>query len=203
MKKFVLAVFFDHSIEAGGNFQQSLNNIFLANRLISSEIDVKIITTKKENIKILNEYGLRSFLYSPNIFSRVFMRFRETSSILVYRLLCLFSKKNHFEKFLEKKKVDLIYFVSDSYFINYVHTINFIFTLFDLCHRDNPEFPEVKNNRIFEFRENQFQKNLSRAIAVLVESDIGKKMPYIGIGLMIIEFILFQLSQHLQLNQKN
>ena len=35
MKKFVLAVFFDHSIEAGGNFQQSLNNIFLANRLIS------------------------------------------------------------------------------------------------------------------------------------------------------------------------
>lgn len=175
MKKFVLAVFFDHSIEAGGNFQQSLNNIFLANRLISSEIDVKIITTKKENIKILNEYGLKSFLYSPNIFSRVLMRFRETSSILVYRLLCLFSKKNHFEKFLEKKKVDLIYFVSDSYFINYVHTINFIFTLFDLCHRDNPEFPEVKNNRIFEFRENQFQKNLSRAIAVLVESDIGKK----------------------------
>jgi len=175
MKKFVLAVFFDHSIESGGNFQQSLNNIFLANRLISSEIDVKIITTKKENIKILNEYGLKSFLYSPNIFSRVLMRFRETSSILVYRLLCLFSKKNHFEKFLEKKKVDLIYFVSDSYFVNYVHTINFIFTLFDLSHRDDPEFPEVKNNRIFEFRENQFQKNLSRAIAVLVESDIGKK----------------------------
>ena len=175
MKKFILAVFFDHTIEAGGNFQQSLNNIFLANRLISSEIDVKIITTKRENIRILKEHGLKSFLYAPNIFSRVLMRFRETSSILVYRLLCLFSKKNHFEKFLEEKKVDLIYFVSDSYFINCVHSINYIFTLFDLCHRDNPEFPEVKNNRIFEFRENQFQKNLSRAIAVLVESDLGKK----------------------------
>ena len=175
MKKFILAIFFDHTIESGGNFQQSLNNIFLANKLISNEIDVKIITTKKENIRILKEHGLKSFLYAPNIFSRVLMRSRETSSILVYRLLCLFSKKNHFEKFLEEKKVDLIYFVSDSYFINCVHSINYIFTLFDLCHRDNPEFPEVKNNRIFEFRENQFQKNLSRAIAVLVESDLGKK----------------------------
>ena len=175
MKKFILAIFFDHTIESGGNFQQSLNNIFLANKLISNEIDVKIITTKKENIRILKEHGLKSFLYAPNIFSRVLMRFRETSSILVYRLLCLFSKKNHFEKFLEEKEVDLIYFVSDSYFINCVHSINYIFTLFDLCHRDNPEFPEVKNNRIFEFRENQFQKNLSRAIAVLVESDLGKK----------------------------
>ena len=175
MKRFVLAVFFDHTIEAGGNFQQSLNNIFLANRLISSEIDVKIITTKKENVRILKEHGLKSFLYSPNIFSRVLMRFRETSSILVYRLLCLFSKKNHFEKFLEEKKIDLIYFVSDSYFANYVHSINFIYTLFDLCHRDNPEFPEVRNNRIFEFRESQFRKNLSRAIAVLVESELGKK----------------------------
>jgi glycosyltransferase involved in cell wall biosynthesis len=175
MKKFILAVFFDHTIEAGGNFQQSLNNIFLANRLISSEIDVKIITTKKENIEILKEHGLKCSLYAPNILSRVLMRFREASSILVYRLLCLFSKKNHFEKFLEEKEVDLIYFVSDSYFANCVHSINYIFTLFDLCHRDNPEFPEVKNNRIFEFRENQFQKNLSRAIAVLVESDLGKK----------------------------
>ena len=102
MKKFVLAVFFDHSIEAGGNFQQSLNNIFLANRLISSEIDVKIITTKKENIKILNEYGLKSFLYSPNIFSRVLMRFKKPL-LFWYIDYYVYFLKNHFEKFLEKK----------------------------------------------------------------------------------------------------
>ena len=175
MKKFILAVFMDHTIEAGGNFQQSLNNIFLAQKLASKEIDVKIITTKKENIEILKKYELKSYLYLPNIFSRIFMRLRETSSILTYRLINLFFKKSHFEKFLEEKKVDLIYFSSQSYLTNYVHSINYIFTLFDLCHRDNPEFPEVKNNRIFEFRENQFNKNLSRSIAVLVESDLGKK----------------------------
>ena len=175
MKKFVLAVVLDHTIESGGNFQQSLNNIFVAQKLVSKEIDVKIITTKKENIKILKKYELKSYLYSPNIFSRIFMRIRETSSILTYRLINFFFKKSHFEKFLEEKKVDLIYFSSQSYLTNYVHSINYIFTLFDLSHRDTPEFPEVKNNRIFEFRENQFNKNLSRSIAVLVESELGKK----------------------------
>ena len=98
MKKFILAVFFDHSTESGGNFQQSLNNIFLANKLASNEIGVKIITTKTENIKILKKYGLECFLYAPNIFSRILMRFRETSSTLVYRLINLFFKFDYVQK---------------------------------------------------------------------------------------------------------
>tara|TARA_Y100000768_G_scaffold388559_1_gene385222 strand:+ start:1415 stop:2644 length:1230 start_codon:yes stop_codon:yes gene_type:complete len=175
MKKFILAVFFDHTIESGGNFQQSLNNILLANKLVSDEIEVKIITNKKENLKILYKYGLRCFLYNPNIFLRLIMRLREASSFLMYRLINKFFKNSHFEKFLEEKKVDLVYFVSQSYLTNYLHNINYIFTLFDLCHRDNPEFPEVKNNRIFEFREKQLHNNLARAVAVLVESELGKK----------------------------
>ena len=175
MKKFILAVFFDHTIESGGNFQQSLNNILLANKLVSDEIEVKIITNKKENLKILDNYGLKCFLYNPNIFLRLLMRLREASSILIFRLINIFFKKSHFEKFLEEKKVDLVYFISQSYLTNYLHDINYIFTLFDLCHRDNPEFPEVKNNRIFEFREKQLQNNLARAVAVLTESELGKK----------------------------
>ena len=175
MKKFILAVFFDHETESGGNFQQSLNNIFLANKLTSNEIDVKIITTKKKNIEFLKKYELECLLYAPSIFSRLLMRLRESSSTLVFRLTNLFFKKNNFEKFLEKNEVDLIYFLSDSYYANWVHSINYIYTLFDLCHRDNPEFPEVRANRIFEFREKNFYKNLSRAIAILVESDLGKK----------------------------
>jgi glycosyltransferase involved in cell wall biosynthesis len=175
MKKFVLAVFFDYTIESGGNFQQSLNNVLLANSLASNEIEVKIITTKKENSKILKKYGLKYLLYFPNIFSRAWMRFTEISNIFIYRLIKFFFKKNHFEKFLDKNEVDLIYFVSQSEYTNYTKSINYVFTLFDLCHRDCPEFPEVRNNKIFELRENEFQKNLPRAIAVLTDSNLGKE----------------------------
>jgi glycosyltransferase involved in cell wall biosynthesis len=175
MKKFVLAVFFDYTIESGGNFQQSLNNVLLANSLVSDKIDVKIITTKKENLKILKKYELKYILYLPNIFSRVWMKFTEISNFFFYRLIKFFFKKNHFEKFLEKNEVDLIYFVAQSDYTNYIKSINYIFTLFDLCHRDCPEFPEVRNNKIFEFRENEFKKNLPRAIAVLTDSNLGKE----------------------------
>ena len=149
--------------------------IFLAKKLESTEVNIKIITTEKNNKDILKKYGLDCILYTPNVFSRIFMRFRETSSVFIYKLINIFFKKNHFENFLKNEQVDLIYFITQSHFANYVNSVNYIFTLFDLCHRDSPEFPEVRNSRIFEFRENLFQKNLSRSVAVLVDSELGKK----------------------------
>ena len=175
MKKFTLGIFLDYTLESGGNFQQSLNNIFLAKKLKSTEINIKIITTEKDNKNILQKYGLDYILYTPNVFSRSFMRFRESSSAFIYKLINFFFRKNHFENFLKNEQVDLIYFITHSHFANYVNSVNYIFTLFDLCHRDNPEFPEVRSSRIFEYRENLFQKNLSRSVAVLVESELGKK----------------------------
>jgi glycosyltransferase involved in cell wall biosynthesis len=175
MKKFVLAVFFDHSITSGGNFQQSFNNIMLANKLSSEEIEVKIITNKKDNLKILKDFQLNPHFFKINFFSKILINIRESLPNLLYRFLTFFSKKNKFEKFLEKLDVDLIYFVSQSSYANYVHSINYIYTIFDLCHRDCPEFPEVRKNRIFEFREGESKKNLPRAIAVLTDSYLGKE----------------------------
>ena len=40
-------------MQSGGNFQQSLNNIFLAKKLESTEVNIKIITTEKNNKDIL------------------------------------------------------------------------------------------------------------------------------------------------------
>ena len=70
MKKFTLAIFYDHTTQSGGNFQQSLNNIFLAKKLESTEVNIKIITTEKNNKDILKKYGLDCILYTPNVFSQ-------------------------------------------------------------------------------------------------------------------------------------
>ena len=203
MKKFVLGVFFDYTIESGGNFQQSLNNVLLANSLASSEIDVKIITTKKKNLKILKKYELKYLLYIPNIFSRVCNRYKEIANTFIYILIKLFFKKSHFEKFLEENKIDLIYFTAQSNYINYTKSINYIFTLFDLCHRDCPEFPEVRNNTIFESRENEFQKNLPRAIAVLTDSNLGKKNAIYRYRLDANRVYVFPLSPSSTIQSKN
>jgi len=175
MKKFTLGVFFDVDIKSGGNFKESLNNIIICNNLISKEIDIKIITTIPDNIEFFNRLNIKCHLYSPNVLSKIWQDLRSFSPSKIYRMIKFFNKKNNFEKFLEKLNIDLIYFCTQSLYASYLETINYIFTVFDLAHQDFPEFPEVSNFRIFHEREVVFKKNLQRAVAVLTESELGKK----------------------------
>ena len=67
-------------------------------------------------------------------------------------------------------------------------------------------FPEM---RTFGVRAKNFLEEKQYDVIIDNQSisygmlDIQKKMPFIDIDLMIIESMLFQLSQHLQFNQKN
>ena len=73
------------------------------------------------------------------------------------------------------KNVDLVYFISPSSWSNYLEHLNYIITIWDLCHRDEPEFPEVYKNRVFEKREIDINKCLKRAIAIIADSELGRE----------------------------
>jgi len=51
---------------------------------------------------------------------------------------------------------------------------NYITTIWDLCHQDELEFPEVRWYKEFERREYNYRKILPKAIAILVESNLTK-----------------------------
>ena len=53
--------------------------------------------------------------------------------------------------------------------------MNYVFTVWDLCHRDHVEFPEVRQSFEFEARENLLKNALPKAVAVIAESPLGKK----------------------------
>ena len=59
--------------------------------------------------------------------------------------------------------------------INCLEHLNYIITIWDLCHRDEPEFPEVYKNRVFEKREIDINKCLKRAIAIIADSELGRE----------------------------
>ena len=56
----------------------------------------------------------------------------------------------------------------------WLEKLNYITTVWDLCHRDSPEFPEVYANRIFEQREFIYKKTLIKAVAIIADSELGK-----------------------------
>lgn len=177
MKKPVrLAVLFDQQVHAGGGYQQALNAALLVGRLPKDLVEPVYFTTLHENLETLANLGIEAKLLELSVISRAWVRLRTwLGNYLTLRIFKLFQKTNSFENFFKKDNIDLIYFISPN---NYAHSLeetNYITTVWDLCHRDDPEFPEVRWHRQFETRESNYKAILPRAVAVLVDSELGKK----------------------------
>lgn len=83
---------------------------------------------------------------------------------------------NSEQNLIENYKIDLFYFLSPHPLSTKLVKIPYILTVWDLCHRDFNEFPEVRENLEFERRENFYASHaMNKAIAIIVESELGKK----------------------------
>ena len=80
------------------------------------------------------------------------------------RLLKIFKaifKYTKFEKIINHN-IDLVYFLSPSKFAQDLDETNFIITVWDLNHRYNNEFPEIRNTSFIEFLEKVYSKTLKK-----------------------------------------
>lgn len=176
MRPIRLAVVFDQQIREGGGYQQALNAVLLTRELNSSLVEIIYFTTLSENVGTLQKFGIKAESIQISIFSKVFSRFRR--SIKETRLLKLVKKIQAYspiEKHLVKHKIDLAYAISPSGWPLELEEINYITTVWDLSHRDDPEFPEVRWHREFEGREKKYRALLPRATAIFVDSELSKK----------------------------
>ena len=69
----------------------------------------------------------------------------------LFKFLKKIEKYSPFEKKLIAHQIDLVYFLSPTSLALSLEKLNYITTLWDLCHRDNPEFPEVRLNRSLNY----------------------------------------------------
>lgn len=176
MRAIRLAVIFDQQILVGGGYQQALNAALLTRELPSSLAEVIYFTTLSENIGTLQKLGIKAELLHVTTISKVFARFRRL--IADHHLLKLVKKLQRYsltERILVKHRIDLAYAISPASWPRDLEEINYITTVWDLSHRDDPEFPEVRRNRQFEEREIGYRALLPRATAIFVDSELGRK----------------------------
>ncbi|MDC1387039.1 glycosyltransferase family 4 protein [Candidatus Thioglobus sp.] len=171
-----LAVIFDQLLVNGGGYHQALNDVVSINEHNNQHTFIPIFFTMyKENINLLQEYGVDAHLINISKFGRLVIKLRsKVFSAFILNVIQRFFRFNRFEKALVDKKIDLVYFISPTYWTRYLEKLNYITTIWDLCHRDFQEFPEVRENRNFEVREINFTKNLTKAIAIITDSELGK-----------------------------
>jgi len=171
-----LAVVFDQQICAGGGYQQALNSALLTLELPSSLVEVVFFTNLSENIETLLHYGIKAELIKISTLSKALAYLRRL--IVGPRLLRAvkkFQRYSPIEKILVNHRIDLAFAVSPSSWPRDLEDINYICTVWDLSHRDDPEFPEVRSGNHFEERDKNYRAMLPRAIAVLVDSELGRR----------------------------
>lgn len=159
----------EDSITVGGGFNQALNAIFQMKRICNGTFEFEVYTTHSNNIKYLGEFGVNAVFFKYSILDKLIaMSFSSPLCQLILKRLKIIGP---FEAKLLKRGAGLAYFLTQSSSSYGLRKLNYITTVFDLCHRDTPEFPEVRNYGEFHIREQHFKNNLAPALIVLTASD--------------------------------
>ncbi|MBN8197317.1 glycosyltransferase family 4 protein [Thalassospira povalilytica] len=171
-----IAVFVENALEAGGTFQQTLTMVQAIQSLPGHE--VVVLTPIADNIAQLRKHEIEAHLYNDGAWTR----FIDTIGGLMPRCQKVLHlvQRIGFRRFgqnldcrLDHLSIDLAFFNARSATPIRLSRHSYVFTVWDLCHRDHPEFPEVSANREFERREQVLNAVLPKAVAVIADSEIG------------------------------
>lgn len=164
-----VAIIIETTITAGGGFNQSLNAILQFVKFREDGIDYCVFTSKIENLDILNELKIKSKTFKPHFFDRIIAGF--SSNRLTQQILCCTNLISPFENKLIKEGYDIVYFLTPTARVAALRKLNFILTIWDNCHRDFPEFPEVSIDTEFKRRE-FICSYISQSFLTLVDSEL-------------------------------
>ena len=159
----------ENSPLVGGGFNQALNAIRQMQLLCADRFDFQVLTTRPENSDLLAKLGIPSEQFAYSILDSLLAVL--SLNVWWHSLQARLKLIGPFEKQLIRLGCDLVYFASPTEKSASLQTLNFITTVWDGCHRDMPEFPEVRTFGQFQSRERFFRNQLSPSLLTLTDSE--------------------------------
>ncbi|MDA9636818.1 glycosyltransferase family 4 protein [SAR86 cluster bacterium] len=170
-----IALFIDNKLDSGGAFQCSLSNILNLIKSSDKRYKFKIFTTIKENLHFFEDKNIEVIYIKYGFINKLLSYVRKANRFSKYIKFLTLNRPLKLDAVFAKYEIDLVYFVSSSPLAREIEAHNFVYTLWDLCHLDHPEFPEVSFYGEFESRQALFNEVLPKAINIIVESEMGKQ----------------------------
>lgn len=164
-----IAVLLESTVFVGGGFNQALNSILQIDKLKPENTELLILTRHKENISVLKKFDIKVENFKYSLWDKIFTLL--STSLWWLPIVSRLKLVSSFEKQLKIRNVDIVYYLNPTINVATLQTINYIFTVWDICHRDMPEFPEVRSVGIFHNREHLYKTYLSAALCVLTDSE--------------------------------
>lgn len=153
---------------AGGGHHQALNAIVQLKRLCAGRHELEVLCTHRESLAALRELGVQARCRPATLLDRALalMAGNVVWSTLQRRLRL----KGPFERALDRMGCDLAYFCAPYWLPLALQEMNYVTTLWDVCHLEHPEFPEVRRHHTIALREQVFLGVLQAAVLVVVDS---------------------------------
>jgi glycosyltransferase involved in cell wall biosynthesis len=158
----------DNDVGMGGGGNQALNAVLQMKRLSRGRFNFEIVTTKKNNISYFKSYDITGIYFNVTILDRFLAKLSRLD--FMQSLHARNKVVGSLEKILIKQGCDLVYFPTPSDLSADLKTLNYINTLWDLCHRETPEFPEVRDFNTFSNREASYRNKFAPALVTLTDS---------------------------------
>jgi glycosyltransferase involved in cell wall biosynthesis len=165
-----VGIILEQPLEVGGGFQQSLNDLlWFREWAASSKTDVVVFTPHSKSVALLANLGIKAELLKVGILDHLFLflKYFGPFDLLQYALRI----RAPYEKRLMRRDIDLVYFTTTSNWHLLLYRLPFIITVFDGCHRDAPEFDEVREFGEFERREMLFRSASTKAVLVIANAN--------------------------------
>ena len=166
------AFFIEGNSKNPGGYNQVLNSVVFLNYFFGNKDNYIFITNDEKLKKELNKIGVKSEIYKKNIIEK-FLDYIFGLKFLI-NFLIYFNLKHSIAKFLKKKKIKLIFFLSPSIYATFCDDINFVINIWDVDHKKNSPFPEHKKDYIYEKRENYLKIVLFKSFKIIVPHEENK-----------------------------
>jgi glycosyltransferase involved in cell wall biosynthesis len=190
-----IGIIFEHEPSEGGAFYQAVASIKQFISAVNSSFEIVIYALNDNSYTELNRIGIQSVKIEYNFIESVKLGFKT----ITQKLTGIQLMNNILERKLIRDSVDLVYFLSPSYLATEFKKLNYISTVFDLCHLDSPEFPEIRDSNEFYHREKLFQNILPKSAIIVVndeslKSRLIKRYDICENRIVIIPFDIVEIS---------
>jgi glycosyltransferase involved in cell wall biosynthesis len=157
------------SLQSGGGFNQALNAVLQMGRLCAGRFEIEVYCYHKESLPFLKRLGFSAKNFQFSLTDRIALI--ANMNPLIGRFVRSMFPVGRFERMLLADGVDLVFFTAPTVYSVSLTRLNYIATVWDLCHRDMPEFPEARIDGAFETREVLYRSSLSKAVLVIADSE--------------------------------
>lgn len=163
-----VGVVLDTKLRSGGGFQQSLNAILQFGGARPEWLSIEVFTDVEDNLSHPSLAGFPVHFVRSRLWRQLRRGLVLPTSLEV--LAARFRLRTRLERAMRDRCVDLVYFVTPSPYALALRSLPYIFTVWDVCHRDHPEFPEVSAFGEFRWRESIYSSAVSQSYLTVTDS---------------------------------